>query len=94
METQSVVNSDEQLLAVLAMLEECRAALVTSGNRDTAHLVAVAVLDVRMKLSRITDDELIALCEEMMPNEIAAEDAREGGPAQAPRRPPLLRLVK
>ena len=90
METETVVNSDEQLLAVLAMLEECRAALVESGNRETAHLVSIAVLDARMKLSRISEDELIALCEEMMPDKIAEELRSEEGP----RRRPLLRVVK
>ena len=94
MEAKSVVNSKEQLLAILATLEECRAALVTNGNPETAHLVSVAALDVRMKLSGIGEDELIALCEEMMPIEIAAEGVRGGRSAQAPRRRALLRLVK
>jgi hypothetical protein len=89
-----VVNSEEQLLAILAMLEECRAALVTNGNPQTAHLVSVAALDVRMKLSGISEDELIALCEEMMPSDIAAEGLRGSRSAQAPRRRALLRLVK
>ena len=89
--------SDEQPLAILATLEECQqcqAALVTNGNPETAHLVSVAALDVRMKLSGIGEDELIALCEEMMPSEIAAEGVRGGRSAQAPRRRALLRLVK
>jgi hypothetical protein len=69
-----VPNSDEQLLAVLAMLEECRSALTAIGNRDSARLVSVAALDVRMKLNRIGDAELKLLCEAMMAKE-DAEDA-------------------
>ena len=94
MEAKSVVNSEEQLLTILAMLEECRAALVTNGHPKTAHLVSVAALDIRMKLSGIGEDELIALCEEMMPSEITAEGVWGGRSAQAPRQRALLRVVK
>jgi hypothetical protein len=93
-----VANSDEQLLSILATLEECRAALLAGGNRDTAQLVSVAILELRMKLNRIGEAELKALCEEMLPDEessnrpkVARPDAK---PAPAPRRRPLLRLVK
>jgi hypothetical protein len=82
-----VVDSDEQLLSVLATLEECRAALAGGGNPETAHLVSVAILDLRMKLNRITDAELKALCDEMLPAEAATDKP-------PPRRRPLLRLVK
>jgi len=95
-----VLNSDEQLVAVLAMLEECRAALAASGNRDSAHLVSVAALDVRMKLNRIGDAELKLLCEAMVTKDVAGDEPREAGPLdedtspQEPPRRPLLRLVK
>jgi hypothetical protein len=62
-----VFDSDERLLPVLATLEECRAGLARNGNPETAHLVAVAILDLRMRLNRITDAELKALCDEMTP---------------------------
>jgi len=78
-----VANSDEQLLSVLATLEDCRTALRQTGKDDTAQLVSVAILDVRMKLNHIGDAELKALCDEMLMSE-------EG----APRRRPLLRVVK
>lgn len=81
-----MANSDEQLLSVLATLEECRAALRQSGKSDTAHLVSVAILDLRMKLSHISDAELKALCDEILLSESS------GAPAQ--RRRPLLRLIK
>jgi len=79
-----VVNSDEQLLTVLETLEECRAALLDVGKDDTAQMVSVAILDLRMKLNRIADFELKALCDEMM----LSEDGR------SERRRPLLRIVK
>src|ERR1700761_8334304 len=75
MEYAPVANSDEQLASVLASLEECRAALRACGKDDTAQLVAVAILDLRMKLGRVADSELKALCDEIM---LAADErARE-----------------
>ena len=62
-----MANSEEQLLAILETLEECRTALVANGNRNTAHLVSVAALDIRVTLGQISEDELIALCEAVQP---------------------------
>jgi len=87
-----VVDSDERLLSVLATLEECRAALANAGNSETAHLVSVAVLDLRMKLNRITDAELKALCDEISPVDVMIDKTRDSKPPL--RRRPLLRLVK
>lgn len=90
-----MINSNEQLLSVLATLEACRATLVASGDRDTAQLVSVAVLDLRMKLNEIDDEDLKALCDEMVSGEEARiERLRESKPSSAHRRRPLLRLVK
>jgi len=88
-----VGNSDQKLLSILALLEECRTALLVGGHRDTAHLVSVAILEVRMRLNRIDDDELKALCDEMLADD---GSARPRDPAARPgrRRRPLLRLVK
>lgn len=100
METNPVSNSDEQLLAVLATLEECRAALAAGGNRDSAHLVSVAALDIRMKLNRIGDAELKQLCDAMAAKEHAEDGSRQATPlhgaacSQTPPRRPLLRVVK
>jgi hypothetical protein len=88
----TVTNSDEQLLAILVKLEECRNLLTAGGNRDGAKLVSVAMLDVRMRLHRIEDAELKALCDEMMAN--AEERAREAQEPEAELRRPLLRVVK
>jgi hypothetical protein len=79
-----VVNSDQQLLTVLETLEECRAALLDIGKNDAAHMVSVAILDLRMKLNRIAESELKALCDEIMLPE------SESGT----RRRPPLRVVK
>jgi len=87
-----VFNSDQRLLSVLATLEECRAALANDGNAETAHLVSVAVLDLRMKLNRITDAELRALCDEISPVDATIDKTRDSKPPL--RRRPLLRLVK
>ena len=86
-------NSDEQLLEVLATLEECREALRLDGRPDTAQLVSVAILDVRMKLNRVGDAELKALCEEIMLPDSSDEESYDGQ-ASGHRRRPLLRLVK
>ena len=77
-------NSDEQLLTVLETLEECRAALLDVGKNDTAHMISVAILDLRMKLNRIADSELKALCDEIM---LPESEVRS-------RRRPPLRVVK
>jgi hypothetical protein len=87
-----VFDSDERLLSVLATLEECRVALANGGNPETAHLVSVAVLDLRMKLNRITDAELRALCDEISPLDATIDKMRDSKPPL--RRRPLLRLVK
>ena len=85
-----MVNSDEHLLSVLEMLDECRVALRESGRDETAQLVSVAILDLRMKLNQIGDGELKVLCEELMRAE--EQGASDGRPVQ--RRHPLLRVVK
>jgi len=76
---------------VLATLEECRTVLHAADARETALLVSVAILQLRMKLNRIADSELKALCDAM---------TADGGPAEKPQRPaspearPLSALLK
>jgi hypothetical protein len=60
-----VANSDERLRSALTTLEECREFLIDGGNRETAQLVSIAILELRMKLNRIADSELKALCDVM-----------------------------
>ena len=87
-----VANSEERLHRVLVTLEECRTALIDNANRDTAQLLSVAILELRMKLNRVADAELKALCDAMLPD----DDARAGNPKSpyGERRRPVLKLVK
>ena len=85
-----MVDSDEHLLSVLETLEQCRAALCAGGRDETAQLLSVAILDLRMKLNQIGDAELKVLCEEVMRGE--ERDGSAARPAQ--RRHPRLRVVK
>jgi hypothetical protein len=89
-----VASSEQRLHSVLATLEESRAVLIDSSHRETAQLVSVAILELRMKLNRIADFELKALCDAMSPDEAPAERAQAPKPPQGPRRPPVLKLVK
>ena len=90
-----VANSEERLHSVLATLEQCRTVLIDSGNRESAQLLSVAVLGLRMKINRIGDSELKALCDEMLADDDAPpQSSQEPQSRQDPRRPPLLKLVK
>jgi ADP-ribosylglycohydrolase len=91
-----VTNSDEKLHAVLATLEECQAALVLGGDRDTAQLVSVAILELRIKLNRIEDSELKALCDAVLRDVEAPGRPHDPNPHEGQRRraPVLLKLVK
>jgi len=82
------------LHSILATLEECRDALIDNSDRESALLVWVAILELRMKLNRITDSELKALCDAMLPDEAPAERSQHAKSQQTQRRRPLLKLVK
>ena len=87
------MTSDDRLASILEKLEDCRTRLAAGGHRDSADLVSIAILDVRMRLHRIGDAELKALCDEMLANQGSSRprDARQASPR---KRRPLLRLVK
>jgi hypothetical protein len=89
-----VANSEQRLHSVLVTLEECRAALIEHSDRDTALLVSVAILELRMKLNHVAASELKALCDAMVPREAVVGSSQEPKSPQGPRRPPLLKLVK
>ncbi len=89
-----MANSEARLHSILASLEECRDALIDNSDRETALLVWVAILELRMKLNRITDSELKALCDAMLPDEAPAERSQQAKSQQTQRRRPLLKLVK
>ena len=87
------MTSDERLASILEMLEECRAGLAAGGNRESADLVSIAILDVRMRLRRIGDAELKALCDEMLAGN-SSPRLRDSKLGPGGKRRPLLRLVK
>jgi hypothetical protein len=90
-----VANSEERLHAVLATLEKCQAALVVGGDRDTAQLLSVAILELRIKLNQIDDSELKALCDAMLRAERAEQPAlQKSHEAPRGRSPVTLKLVK
>ena len=62
-----VANSEERLHSVLTTLEQCRAVLAETTNRETVQLLSVAILQLRMKLNQVADSELKALCDAMVP---------------------------
>ena len=70
------------------------AARVCSNSRETAELVSVAILELRMKLNGIDDTELKALCDELTMRAEDEDRPRELKSAHSHRRRPLLRLVK
>jgi hypothetical protein len=85
-----VANSEERLHSLLATLEECRLALIDRDSPETAQLLSIAILQLRMKLNGVTDSELKALCDAILPDEPPA--ARSQEPQGHGR--PLLTLVK
>jgi hypothetical protein len=87
-----VAELEKKLHSILSTLETCRAALVASDSRETAHLVSIAILELRMKLNRITEAELTSLCEAALPADARAAQDRES--QYVPRQRPLLKLVK
>ena len=89
-----MANSEARLHSILATLEECRDALIDNSDCESALLVWVAILELRMKLNRITDSELKALCDAMLPDEAPAERSQHAKSQQTQRRRPLLKLVK
>ncbi|MBR0757395.1 hypothetical protein JQ604_34880 [Bradyrhizobium jicamae] len=86
-----VANTEERLLSLLATLEECRAFLLDKASAETAQLLSLAILELRMELHKVTDGELKALCDMMSEEHQAPEPPP---PALTRRLPPYLKLVK
>src|ERR1700733_1251245 len=61
-----VDNSEEKSHSVLATLERCRTVLLADADIETAELVTLAILQLRMRLNRIAEAELRGLCDAMM----------------------------
>jgi hypothetical protein len=86
---------EENLTAVLTTLEKCQGVLLVNGDRDTAQLVSVAILELRIKLNRIEDSELKSLCDAMLRVVEGASKSIQPGPTDIVQRSPLaLKLVK
>jgi hypothetical protein len=62
-----VANSEDRLHSVLAALEQCRTVLTRDARPETAKLVSLAILQLRMELNQVADPELKALCDALMP---------------------------
>ena len=92
-ERTPVSHSDEQLQSVLETLEECRKVLNESNNRESAELLSIVILDVRMKLKGIDSADLKALCDEMLRSAGGEPQPPSKQTQDQPRRP-LLRVVK
>jgi hypothetical protein len=90
-----VANSEERLQAILATLDQCRAALVKESRPETAKLVSLAILDLRIELSRIPDSDFQALCDAMTPPEDGpAGRSNDPNSPRGPRKRAVLKLVK
>ena len=94
-EATLVTNSEQRLHSIVSTLEECRTALAASSNPETAQLVSVAILQLRLKLNRIADAELKALCDAIMPADAPAKEAQRSKSPQGHRRAAaVLKLVE
>jgi hypothetical protein len=85
-----VAHSEERLLSLLATLEECRTFLMDKASPETARLLSLAILELRMELHHVTDAELKALCDLMVTDGQSAQAKAD----HVQRLPPYLKLVK
>jgi hypothetical protein len=89
-EEMPVANNEERLLSLLATLEECRNFLLDQASTETARLLSLAILELRMELNQVTDSELKALCDLMTKDKPRPQDVgRPGRPL-----PAYLKLIK
>jgi hypothetical protein len=62
------------------------------SSLETARLLSLAILELRMELHKVTDTELKALCDLMVPeDDEPPPDANDGS---GRRLPPYLKLIK
>jgi hypothetical protein len=69
-----VSDSEAHLRSIITTLEENRAALVESSNLEAAQILAIAILQLRMRLHGIDGSELKDFCQAVQLHE--AERAR------------------
>jgi hypothetical protein len=89
-------NSEDRLRSILATLEQCRTALTKDGRPETAKLVSLAILQLRMELHQVTDLELKALCDALMPADVSPNTLHDPKSSPSPRggTAAALKLVK
>ncbi len=80
-EDMQVASTEERLLSLLATLEECQTILLDRANAETARLLSLAILELRMELHKVTDSELKALCDVIASGEHASETVRRPSPS-------------
>jgi hypothetical protein len=88
-----VADSDERLQLILVALEECRAGLLDCANPAAAHLLDLAMLEIRIKLNRVSELELKALCDAIIGDPSEAETPQEE-PLPRRRWRPVLKVIK
>ena len=87
-------NSQARLRSALRTLELCQATLANDAEHDTADLLSLAILQLRMKLKGVTDSELKLLCDVHADAQARARAAQKPKVSRARRRGrPVLRLV-
>jgi hypothetical protein len=83
-----VSDSDARLRSIIATLEESRAELVESANPEAAQILAVAILQLRIRLHGIADSELNVLCDGVLLQEAERSKESDGlNSGSFPRRP-------
>jgi hypothetical protein len=93
-EKTRLANLARRSQAVLATLEQCRTALLTDADQETAQLVTLAILQLRMRLNRVGDAELRALCDAMTQQFGAVESSQRPSQSGRGRFAAALKLIK
>jgi len=73
-----VSDSEAQLRSIISTLEENRAALVEGSNLEAAQILAIAILQLRMRLHGIDGSELKAFCQAVQLHEADGARKAEG----------------
>ncbi|HEV7880486.1 hypothetical protein [Bradyrhizobium sp.] len=77
-----VSDSDARLRSIIASIEENRIALAEGASPEAAQLLTMAILQLRMRLHRVGDSELKALCHAMQRQEAQRPKKSDDFPAK------------
>ena len=80
-----VSDTDERLRSIVATLEESRAELAESANPEAAQILAVAILQLRMRLHRVADSDLKNLCDSVLTREAEKTKKSDNSASKAGR---------